>query len=173
MNSVKSKKWPNTPSLGSYEWLDCCFLSSYSLSLTWSFLLLGKIKIPNPRVTSTFWQHLIKSEDPFLIPSPKVFNTSQNTITPLLKYPITLHDIWFPRLKKSQYTQLFKYRYVPGGLAGWLDTSVCHLSCFHMLLSVYPAVLSLCTTLTSFSCHFSFHVKWFLKDRMNVFFLCI
>ena len=98
VNSVKSKKWPNTPHLGLYEWLDCCFLSSYSLSLAWSFLLLGKIKIPNPRVISTFWQHLMKSEDPFLIPSPKAFNTNQNTITPLLKYPITVHGIWFPRL---------------------------------------------------------------------------
>ena len=85
-----------------HEWLDCCFLSSYSLSLAWSFLLLGKIKIPNPRVTSTFWQHLMKSEDLFLKPTPEAFNTSQNPIIPLLKYPITLHHIWFPRLQKKK-----------------------------------------------------------------------
>ena len=103
-----------------HEWLDCCFLSSYSLSLAWSFLLLGKIKIPNPRVTSTFWQHLMKSEDLFLKPTPEAFNTSQNPIIPLLKYPITLHDIWFPRLQKKKQISRTLQVQVCSWRTGWM-----------------------------------------------------
>lgn len=93
-----------SPILANMSNQTACFVTSYSFSLVWSFLLLGKIKMANclELLNSLAGS---RAKPYFLLLSSRALNTCPNPVihfnTLFLKFPIIPHGMFAPTLQQA------------------------------------------------------------------------